>query len=867
MLLEAAKSFRAAGMERIRSMHVGGATGREVVEKITALTDDILRGVVAAVFDSEPMPFSIVSVGGYGRGEQSPGSDVDVLFLCDDLESNLVKKSVEKFLYPLWDLKLDVGYSVREIGSCLNMAKRDFTVLTSLLDARTVAGDEQRLEKLWEKLRDKVLPAVTRAFIREKAVDLRERRNRFGDSIYLLEPNVRESPGGLRDLHTAIWTSKVLHRARSLDELKEKGVIHPQELGRVESALDFIWTVRNELHFQAKRKEDRLTFQGQERIALFLDYRDRGSVRAVEQFMRDYYLQADTLRHFTNRLIEEARHAIENRRKEIDLGGGLYISGGEISASNAESLAGDPGMLLRIFTVAAEHKARISPTLLHTIYQSRPALNGNAAALDEKPLGQLWKLFEYEGGVSYLIEDMHEAGALGIFFPEFEALRRQVQHDAYHIYTTDMHSILTVRELERMKRGEAENELPLFIEVARQIQDWPLLLLIGLMHDLGKGIGKSHAERGSRMMPAIAARLGLSEEQAETISFIVRNHLEMAQASQKRDLSEPGLVGRFAQLIQDEERLKMLTLLTVADQRAVGPEAWSDWKRALLAELYLKALRLLEKGPESWEEMLARRERTSKTLIGLLHDELSPERIEFNMKTLPQRFFLSRKSDNIARCLRVIESLRDAAAGGVLVAEHLDAPDGRTTEFIISTWDAPGLFAKITGVLAANSVNILSADIYTRTDGAVLDIFRVNDPAGGPVVDPEKWAKIKGDLFAAFTGALNVALRVSRRKKPLINIKRAPYRPPRIEFDQESSEKCTIIEVYAHDRVGLLFDITHTLTGLGLYIDRAIIATEVDQAADVFYVKDIFGQKIREPEKMKRIKEKLMSVLEEPGES
>lgn len=860
-LLKEAREFLKEGFAKARELHVNGATGREVLARLTTLIDDLLVAVIKALFEdslgSSP-PFSVVAVGGYGRGELSPGSDIDILLLCDNPLSKDVKVQVERLVYPLWDLKLDLGYAVRDPKGCVELAQKDFTVLTSLMDMRVIYGHNEIVNKLWERLREDVFPKTTEVFIKDHIKRVKERRRRYGESIFILEPNVKESPGGLRDLHSAIWTAKVVNRARTIEELIEADVVSPRDWARVESALDFLWTIRNELHFQAGRKDDRLTFHNQERMALFLGYRDKGTVRAVEQFMRDYYLHADAIRHFTNHLFEESLSAISSGTGEIRLNEGFVLSKGELSALEIEPHLESPEKILNIFKIAHANKVRISPSLLHEMYKRR--MDGKINfKVEEENAREFFKIFEEKDGVSYLLEDMHEAGMLGLFLPEFESLRRQVQHDAYHIYTTDMHSIFTVRELENIRNERLKDELPFLTEIASQIEDWQLLLLAGLLHDIGKGFGKGHAERGASMMPTIANRLGLSDEQADTLHFLVKNHLEMAQVSQKRDLSDPSLINRFAKLIGDEERLKMLFLLTVADQKAVGPEGFNEWKRALLLDLFFKTLRALEKGAEMWAELPASREKTLKSLSEKLEKVFGKERLSYNLKAMPQRFFLTRKADTLARYLTLLEKL---TKDEILVCEHLNDMDNKNTEFVLSTWDAPGLFYKIAGVLSSNGVNILSADIYTRADGAVLDIFRLNDPAG-EVVEESKWKNIEAELRNAFQGNLDVAERLKKRHRPTLTLKRMPYKPPRVEFDLESSDSCLIIEVYAHDRVGLLFDITYALTELGLDIDRAIIATEVDQAADVFYVKDSQGAKITDDTKLEQIKSRLMEVIME----
>lgn len=862
-LVKEARHFLEEGFIKARQLHVNGSVGREVLGYLTKLVDDLLLGLLNAIFDdggSASPPFTVLAVGGYGRGELSPGSDIDILLLCDNPSSKGTKKQVEKFVYPLWDLKLNLGYSVHDTDSCLELARKDFTVLTSLMDMRQIQGESgvEVIEKLWERLKEEVLPKTTEIFIKDHIRRVKERRRRYGESIFILEPNVKESPGGLRDLHSALWMAKVVNRVRSMEELIGAEIISARDWARVESALDFLWTIRNELHFQAGRKDDRLTFNNQERMSLFLGYRDKGSVRAVEQFMRDYYLHADAIRHFTNHLFEESLSAVSSGTVEVKLNGRFVLSKGELSLLEIEPHFNSPESILNIFKIAHRNKVRLSPSLLHEIYKRR--IDGKINfRVEEEVSKEFFKIFEARDGVSFLLEDMHEAGVLSLFLPEFEPLRRQVQHDAYHIYTTDMHSIFTVRELENIRNERLKDELPFLTGVASQIEDWALLLLAGLLHDIGKGVGKGHAERGASMVPAIALRLGLSDEQSDTLHFLVRNHLEMAQVSQKRDLSDPSLINRFAKLVGNEERLKMLVLLTVADQRAVGPEGFNEWKRALLLDLFLKALRALEKGVELWADFTMGREKIIKALSEKVEMIIGGERLAYNLKAMPQRFFLTRRADTLARYLILLEKL---TKNDILVCEHVNDVDNKNTELVLSTWDVSGLFYKIAGVLSSNGVNILSADIYTRADGAVLDIFRLNDPAG-EIVEESKWKNIEIELKEAFQGKLDVAQRLKKRRRPTLHLKRMPYKPPRVEFDLESSDLCTIIEVYAHDRVGLLFDITYTLTEMGLDIDRAIIATEVDHAADVFYVKNAEGIKVTGDAELEHIKSRLLQVIVE----
>ena len=866
--LAAAREFLEHFREELKRGHREGEDGASVVQSITAMTDALVTRLFTALSDdlriSKSGELSLVAIGGYGRGELNPYSDLDLMFLYSGKDSKRVEEVANRLLYFLWDLRLDVGYSVRTLPDCLEMAGNDATVKTALLDARLLIGSEPLFRELKKLMVTQVLAKRSDAFITEKLQELKGRREKYGSSVYILEPNIKEGEGCLRDLHAAMWVAKIKYKVDEPRELVIKGVLSEEELGVYLSSLNYLWRIRNELHYLAGRKNDQLTFDAQISLARFFGYEDRGSTLAVEHFMQDFYLHANRVEHFSSVLIAKCSQREEGARKILGyftrrpVGEGFYVMKGELVVPDESVIVKDPIRLIRIFELAQKQGVAISLATKGLIRENLDLVNDKFRRSKEAN-ASFFAILQSEKGVAQTLQQMHHLGFLNRFLPEFERIYCKVQHDVYHIYTVDTHTLFAVDEIAKLWRGEHREALPLLTQLAMEVDKRWLLLLAVLLHDVGKGSGGGHAEIGADLSRTIARRMGLSKEDGDRLQFLVRNHLLLAHIAQRRDLHDERMIIQFARQMEKSENLKMLYLLTYADIKAVGPEVWTDWKGLLLQELYEKAFQVLERGDFKLEASGDRVRRVKRAIFDLLSDDYQAQLIKDELQSLSTRHLLSYGSEVIAGHVRTLLSLTD----NQLVLKLSHETDRGYTNCTVCTYDEPGLFSMITGVMAANGMNILGAQIHTNSNEKVLDILQVNSPQGFVITDEGRWTRLETDLRQVLAGEVRVDALVAKRHRPsILTDKAKPTVPARVDIDNEVSSDYTVIDIYAHDKVGLLYSITSTLTRLGLYIGVSKISTKVDQVADVFYVKDIFGQKVTDPVKLEEISRELLASID-----
>lgn len=872
-LLAAARAFLDYHREACQAQHRAGVGGTQVVNCVTAMTDTLMRNLfrcITADWAMEQRPGTVlIATGGYGRGELNPLSDIDLMFYCGEKNRDHAEMVSQRMLYLLWDLNLDVGYSVRTAKDCINLAGQDLTIRTALLDARFLSGDEDLYREFLQQVMHTVLTRNTQAFLQAKYDEHKARLAKYGASVYLLEPNIKESEGGLRDLHTAIWMARVKFKAASLRELVQKSVISEAELGAFQSAYDYLWRIRNELHYLSKRKNEQLHFDKQEAIAHFLGYRNNSKGQAVEQFMQAYYAHATQVEHLAAGLISRAMRQDELstrvsakvfgafRRRMV--GKDFFVYDNELKAVSKKLFQERPAAMMEAFAHAKRLDVRLGIDLKGMIRQSLPLVNDRFRRSRE--ISELFlEILRTPGGITRTLRDMHHLTFLNHYIPEFERIYCKVQHDAYHIYTVDTHTLFCVEELEKLWLGEYRDRKPVFTQVADEVEKRELLVLAVLFHDIGKGEGKDHSNRGADMIPTIARRLNLNREDSQRLEFLVRRHLDMAHISQRRDLHDDRLINDFAQTMGMSENLRMLFLLTFADIKGVGPDVWSEWKGLLLQELYEKAYDVLERG-DFYKDLRSERVRNRRRKVSeALIEDFGERPVRELLQAAGTRYILSHHSAEIISHMRLELQRGDETVAIDVSDDH----DRGFSQLVISTLDVPGLFSMIAGVLAANGINILGAQVYTRSNGAALDILHVNNPQGGIIENPAKWTRVRDELQGVIEGRLNVRQLVSRRKESgLLPQRSKPRYPDRVEFDIDISREYTVIDIFTHDRVGLLYRITRTLTDLGLYIFVAKISTKVDQVADTFYVKDIFGQKIGAAEKLEEIRRQLLAGLAE----
>ncbi len=823
----------------------------------------IERALAALGHDSRAMGgLAVAALGGYGRQELSPYSDIDLLFLHAPQAEALAQEVCERVLYLLWDLNLELGHSIRTVDECVGLAAEDDpTVITSLMDGRFVAGDRALWDELESTLFKRVLPSISKRYISLKLEELEQRRARFGRSVYLLEPHVKEGEGGLRDIHSALWIAMAKYKVKGFDGLLQRTIIDKRQRRVFRKGLEFLLTIRAHLHYLAGRKEDRLGFAWQEKVARYMGYRDLHEILGVERFMRVYYLHANMITEHSRKLIERTTYEPKVRFRAYttrSLEDGFFIRAGQLSVYDPGAFRTRPELMMKAFEYADRYEVKISPFVEDLIRENVRRIDDTVRRNPEMNASFL-RILQHGRNVADTVFNMNRLRLLGHYMPEFGKIVCLVQHDAYHVYTVDVHSIFMIKEIEDRIKTPDDDTFPLVGELAKGLKKRYLLYLACLLHDIGKGEGKNHARKGALLVPKIAERMGLSKSDTRQLTYLVRRHLVMTHLSQRRDMHDEGLLARFARSVRTLETLRLLYLLTFADLRSVGPDVWTSWKGMLLKELYIRTAYILESGavqrtPE------ARAKRKMEKVLERLRGQVDEQAARAFLEGMPLRYFSSFVTAQIAHHTRVLHDRTDEEA--VMEVKHY--ADEGFDEVIFWTEDRVGIFSRLCGVLLLNGLNVLGARIITRDDGKILDVFYVNKSGRSARGERALWEKVEKNFKAAMRDEHFVERALQRRKRhrPLY-VKTIPEYPTRIEFDNTSSEHYTVIDIYTHDRPGLLYDITKTLTGLGISIEYARISTKVDQVADVFYVRERDGGKIGGRTRLREIRQVLMKSIDE----
>ncbi|HXV81292.1 MAG TPA: [protein-PII] uridylyltransferase [Candidatus Binatia bacterium] len=868
----AARIYVQKGRTLLLERHRAGAGGLEIVSAYSTMMDQLVRYLFAKVSDdfirkypSENQRCTVVAQGGYGRGELNPYSDIDLLFLYAWKISPYVEAVTERLLYTLWDAGLQVGHATRTIKESIALSSSDLKVKTALLDARYLCGHYELYQEFDTAVESRLVKRRVNRFVQEKLLENRLRHENYGGSVYLLEPDVKDGEGGLRDIHTARWIGRIKAGAKDLDTLALKGIISSGDVSKLKASQDFLLRVRNELHFSTEKHQDQLTFEEQEKVSHALGFQGEGTLKAVEVFMRNYYLHAAQISRLTSLIIHRLTEAA------APLVGGLYslaktvregicISQGQLSITKPAILESQPGNLIEVFFEMQRQRCELS-------HETRELLRQHAGLFDDQLRRSasanipFFKILKWKERVYETLLEMHRCGILGAFIPEFGRLLCMVLHDAYHIYTVDQHSLKLIQEIERLKAGKYKEELPLLTQLAREAEKIELLYLGLMFHDIGKGFGGGHSEIGARLVQPIARRMRLNADDGALVEFLVRYHLAMTHTAFRRDLEDEKTIVDFAKTMGNVNHLKMLYLLTFADVKAVGPDVWNPWKGSLLGELYGKTLNVLEemeKGEFRREDVRAVLRRIQGRVRRQLAKDHPADRVDPFLASMPERYFLSTPENDIPAHFDLME--RFAGKGAVTAVEHF--PERDCTTVVICTRDRPGLFASITGTLTALNLDILNARIFTSSDGRILDVFRVSHRGRSELVMAEqKWSKFRSTLNEVLEGRLDVARLVENSEHSLFLNRHAPKVPTLVQVDTEASDSFTIVEVFTEDRIGVLFKITYALHQLGLSIHVAKISTNVDQVADVFYVTDEQGKKIQESARLAEIRQSLYETL------
>ncbi len=803
---------------------------------------------------------AVLAVGGYGRGEMAPHSDVDIAFLTPGKPTPHTEQFVESMLYALWDLGLKVGHSSRSLDEMIAQAKADVTVRTALLESRHVCGDGALHLEAAGRFKAEVQADGTRRFIADKLAERDVRHRKMGDTRYVVEPNVKEGKGALRDLHALFWIGKYVFDVSRAAELVDAGLFTPQEYRRFNRADDFFWAVRCHLHLLAGRAEERLTFDVQRELAARMRFHDRPGRSAVERFMQYYFLQAKSvgtltgafLAHLDERFAGRGRRWFELptiRRRPAKLNG-FVLDRGRLALPSDGFFAEDPVRLLEIFALADRHGLEVHP--LATRAAARDAKLVDEKRDDPRANALFLELLTSPRDPELVLRWMSEAGVLGRFLPDFGRIVAQMQFDMYHHYTVDEHTIRMVGLLSRLEKGELKEDHPLASVVVRQIVSRRALYVAVLCHDIAKGRGGDHSVLGAEVVDRIGGRLGLTPAEVETASWLVRHHLLMSRTAFKRDLSDFKTILDFAGVVQSPERLRLLLVLTLVDIRAVGPGVWNGWKRQLLRELYEAAEEVLRLGHKQRgrAERIAAKQALLRETLGW--DET---RLAAHVRRLPEAYWIAEPDEVIAHNARFMAE----ATGADLAIDAQVHPERGATLVTVVAADHPGLFYRIAGAIHLAGGNIIDARIHTTRDGVALDNFLVQDPLGRPFDEAGQLARLRAGIEDALANRGRMTDRL--QAKPAARARADAFDiAPNVLIDNRASNRFTVVEVNARDRPALLNQLAHALFESQVTIHSAHVATYGERAVDTFYITDLTGDRIEAGARLETLETRLLDA-------
>ncbi|TCT11964.1 UTP--GlnB (protein PII) uridylyltransferase GlnD [Tepidamorphus gemmatus] len=878
-MLARLKAVRAEGLATIEDWLSEDGRGLACARRIAALQDAIVEAVFLfatrtafpADNPSASERLSVIATGGYGRGTMAPGSDVDLLFLLPYKKTPWSESVIEQILYTLWDMELKVGHAVRSVDDCIRLAKSDMTIRTSILDARFLCGDREMFEELEARFEAEVVTGTGAEFIEAKLAERDARHARVGESRYLVEPNVKDGKGGLRDLQTLFWIAKYFYRVGTGEELVDLGVLDRSEARQFRRCEDFLWAVRCHLHFLTGRADERLTFDLQRDMAMRLGYTPHPGLREVERFMKHYFLVAKDVGDLTRIVCSdlEMRHVKRTqvlsrfmqrlrRRKPGHLAesGDFVIEANRLNVTDDLAFERDPVNLIRMFFLADKYNLPFHPEALKLARRSLKLID---QSLRENPEANrlFMKVLTSRNDPEVVLRRMNEAGVLGRFIPEFGRIVGLVQFNMYHHFTVDEHLVRSIGILADIEQGRHADDHPLANEIIHTIQNREVLYLALFLHDIAKGRPEDHSIAGARIARRLAPRLGFSPADTDTVAWLIENHLTMSMIAQSRDLADRKTIEDFAAQVQSLERLKLLLILTVADIRAVGPGVWNGWKGQLLRTLYYETEPVLA-GGHSQTQRTVRIAAAQAALREALADWSEAEFAAYRDRHYPAywlRTDLERQIEH-ARFLRDLDVQRRKLATRAKPDEFREI-----TEITVFAPDHPRLLSIITGACAAAGANIVDAQIFTTSDGFALDTIFVSRELPEDADERRRAERIGRLIEQALEGKAPLPDLVGKRTVPKSRL-RAFSVEPYVLVNNTWSNRFTVIEISGLDRPGLLFELTGVLARLNLNIASAHIATFGERAIDVFYVTDLTGQKITNANRQAAIRRHLLQVFQ-----
>ena len=882
--LDLYKKFLKIEEHRLRLKHSSGAGGLEIVRDRAALLDVILRhlfdgALEGSTFAERTPPVALLAIGGFGRGELNPYSDVDILFLHDSLRLGAeVTEIVEQVLYMLWDVGFKVGHSTRSINDAVQLANSDVLTKTSLLESRFLAGDHRLHSKFKRDFFERCVRGQVKSYLKWRLENQDERHRKYGGSVFMQEPNVKNGCGGLRDYHNMQWICFFRDGVMSTAKLVERKYISESDCRAIDRAYDFLLRVRTELHYLSRRASDVLTLFLQGQIATKLSYPQKNVLRRSEAFMRDYYQNARTIYLTTKRVTEQfllpaitekeekpVFGFLANRKHKTEHFDGFYSHERLIHFENREIFHEDPFRLMRVFLYAQQREMELSSDLQQLIRRRMRMVNRTfqyARATRET----FQAILSRKGQVGHVLRMMHEVDFLGRYLPEFGDLTCLVQHEFFHRYTADEHTLVCIEKLDSLI-DTADPKLAQYKTLFRNVADPYVLYLALLLHDTGKASGaRHHAEASALSAQKVAARLQLSAERRRKLIFLVDHHLTLSEIAQRRNLEDPATIADFAETVRSPENLDALMLLTLADGQGTGGQNWSDWKETLVWHLYHATSSYLHDERKYFAERRIEREDLQEAVAKRMARDFDEE-IEVHFHSMPDRYFQSHQINEIIGHLRLFRAFlesrfSDPAPALSAVVKWHSKPDQGHSECWICTWDRAALMAKIAGSFAAGAINILSADAYTRVDNLMLGVFRVCDTSFRPVTD-ERDQKLVESVLQTSLEKIDYdfgPLLERARKRTAFHLPLGMDFPTKLVISNQIHPNYTVIDLQTADRLGLLYDVLFRLSRAGVNIALSRVATEKGAAFDSFYVTDLVGRKITDEKFLQTLKRSLLAA-------
>jgi [protein-PII] uridylyltransferase len=881
-LAQLLKAELAKGREILQAELLKDRHGRRCAERLCSMADDVIgllfeaatRHLYKSLVPSDSERMAIVATGGYGRGLMAPESDIDLLFLLPYKQTAWGESVAEAILYCLWDMGLKVGHATRSVDESIRQARADMTIRTAVLETRFLVGDKSLHDELVARFDKNIVSGSASEFVTAKLAEREERHRRAGQSRYLVEPNVKDGKGGLRDLHTLFWIAKYVYRVRDTDELLKRGVFDPQEYRTFRRCEDFLWSVRCNMHFYTNRAEERLSFDIQREIAVRLGYTSHPGMQDVERFMKHYFLVAKDVGDLTailcakledqqakpapmlSRMMARLRPQASRRLRDTD---DFIVDYNRINLAVPDVFEHDPVNLIRIFRLAQKHNLAFHPDAMRAAKLSLGLITQQLR--DDEEANKLFVEILTSDNAEIVLRRMNEAGVLGRFIPPFGKIVSMMQFNMYHHYTVDEHLLRCIGNLQEIERG-SNDELVLASDLVRKIQPEhrKLLYVATFLHDIAKGRPEDHSIAGAKVARRLCPRLGFSAAETELIAWLIQEHLTMSTVAQSRDLSDRRTIENFASVVQSLEQLKLLTILTTADIRGVGPGVWNGWKAQLLRSLYYETEPALTGGFS--EVNRGARIAAAQAEFRASFKEWPEDEVNAYVARHYPAYWLKVDLPRKMRHARFIRASEDA---GHKLAVNVGFDEARgVTELTILAPDHPWLLSIIAGACASAGANIVDAQIYTTTDGLALDTISISREYDRDEDEGRRATRIGETIEQALEGKVRLPDVVAKRAN------RSRSRPftvePEVAINNQWSERYTVIEVSGLDRPGLLYQLTTTISKLNLNIASAHVATFGERARDVFYVTDLLGAQITAPTRQAAIKRALIHLLAQTEE-